>query len=207
MQTIRHKTEALLSVKNSRFESLLYPVSSREDAEKLIETIKHSRPKANHHCYAMRLNPLEPFEFAQDDGEPSGTAGQPILQRLQSAALFDVILFVVRTFGGVKLGRSGLIRAYGDAAQAALETVKPVALMRYKHFSILYPYSEESLIQSILHTYPVIIRDSQYREDVRLEVLCPVTYAGAFSSKVQSARHLIFRFDEGRDCIAPAISN
>ena len=113
--TIKDIFENEIIVNKSRFISFLYPCSSKEEVTKILNDLHQKYADATHICYAYRFK--VPFaEKAVDDGEPSGTAGRPILNVLQKKDLFDHAIFIVRYFGGVKLGAGGLVRAYSKVA-------------------------------------------------------------------------------------------
>lgn len=121
-QTIAHFSgEHLYKIKNSKFFSHAYPITSVEEIKKHLIQIKKEHYQARHWCYAWRIG-TDPIQYrANDDGEPSNTAGQPILGQLQSFEVTNTLLIVVRYFGGVKLGVGGLISAYRSAALLCLE--------------------------------------------------------------------------------------
>ncbi len=121
-QCIVASTEGLYKDKNSKFFSFAIPIFSIEDAKYNLKICKEIHPKANHHCYAYRMA-LDPNQYrAVDAGEPSYTAGKPILNVLDSKVLHNVIIIVARYFGGTLLGTSGLIHAYTQASEIALRT-------------------------------------------------------------------------------------
>lgn len=119
-RTIEDCAEGLYKEKGSRFISFAYPVSAEEQIREIIAELKDKYYDARHHCYAWRLGPDKTHFRANDDGEPSSTAGKPILGQIQSNGLTNVLIVVIRYFGGVKLGVSGLIHAYREAAADAL---------------------------------------------------------------------------------------
>ena len=127
-QTITQQTEGEYKEKGSKFIAFAFPTDSEEDAKKHLDEIRRMHHKARHHCWGYRLGLLNSVEKSSDDGEPSGTAGPPILGQIKKFDLHNVIVVVVRYFGGVKLGTGGLIRAYKTAAADALE--KAVFVMR-----------------------------------------------------------------------------
>jgi len=110
--TIDHPSEGLYKEKGSKFLAYLLPVKDEEEIAKQLLSVKKKHPKSRHVCYAYRLGPASELYRFNDDGEPSGSAGRPIYNELLSAKLTDVLLAVVRYFGGTKLGVSGLIKAY-----------------------------------------------------------------------------------------------
>lgn len=118
--TLAAPAEAVYKEKSSKFLAYAYPVGDEEEIRGLIEVLRKRYYDATHHCYAWRLGPQGASFRANDDGEPSGTAGKPILGQLLSHELTDCLVVVVRYFGGTKLGVSGLIAAYREAAAAAI---------------------------------------------------------------------------------------
>lgn len=119
-KTISKPAEGFFKDKGSKFISFAYPVTSEDEIREHIQTLKKEHHSARHHCYAWRLG-YEKLQFrANDDGEPSSTAGKPILGQIQSFDLTDILIVVVRYFGGTLLGVSGLINAYRNAALDAI---------------------------------------------------------------------------------------
>ncbi len=138
--TIQKPATAEHKDRNSRFIAFAYPVETSEEAKEKLKALKKEHPKANHHCFAWRIG-LDGNNFrVSDDGEPSGTAGKPILGQIDSKGLVNVMIVVVRYFGGTLLGVPGLIQAYKTAASLALQLTpviqKPV-LVKY-HLSFDY---------------------------------------------------------------------
>ncbi len=126
--TIEKNSEGLYKEKGSKFLSYTYHVESVEEAKKLISGLKKEHHKARHVCYAYRIGPNAEIYRAADDGEPSGTAGKPILRCLEGRNLTNCMVAVVRYFGGTLLGTGGLVRAYKTAAIDALDKTEPIPL-------------------------------------------------------------------------------
>ena len=120
-KTIEFPAEGQYKEKGSRFIALAYPVRQEEEIRTIVAAIKEKYYDARHHCYAWRLGADKKLFRANDDGEPSSTAGKPILGQIQSHDLTDILIVVVRYFGGIKLGVSGLINAYREATADALQ--------------------------------------------------------------------------------------
>jgi uncharacterized YigZ family protein len=117
-RTLKEGASATLKVDGSRFLAEAVPVASRDEAEERIAAVRKREHRATHHCTAYRLGPEgDDFRY-DDDGEPSGTAGQPILRRIHARDLTNTLVVVTRYFGGTELGTGGLMQAYGDAAEA-----------------------------------------------------------------------------------------
>lgn len=177
-------------IKGSKFLSYISPADSTDAAEKYLEEIRSLHPTATHHCYAFRVDPGKLVEFSQDDGEPNGTAGPPILNVMRSSELINAIAIVVRYYGGTNLGKSGLIDAYGKATKQALENAKLKTIVPTQKFSITYPYNQQSAIDKLKHTFTLFEIDANYAEYVTLQVGCPVEEQSAVYKSLLSMEHL-----------------
>ena len=138
--TIAAPAEAIYKEKSSKFLTYAYPVHSEEEIRELLEVLYKRHYDATHHCYAWRMGPHGEQFRSNDDGEPSGTAGKPILGQLLSNALTDCLIVVVRYFGGTKLGVSGLISAYKESAAAVIEEAEIIEKTVDRVFTIEFPY-------------------------------------------------------------------
>ncbi|MFW5913732.1 MAG: YigZ family protein, partial [Bacillota bacterium] len=125
MQSIKRPVTHETIIKHSRFIAFLAPVFTKAEADKFIASIKSEHPDANHHCFAYIVGDEGIVQKAEDDGEPSKTAGVPMLETLKKNTLTNIVAVVVRYFGGIKLGAGGLIRAYGKSVSDALEKAVP----------------------------------------------------------------------------------
>jgi uncharacterized YigZ family protein len=123
-KTVQELVESSLTIKKSKFIGMLFPLHEEQEAESILASIRKQHPAARHHCFAYCLHANPVLERMSDDGEPSGTAGAPILKTLQGAALQDVMAVVVRYFGGTLLGTGGLVRAYSDAVKLCIEAAQ-----------------------------------------------------------------------------------
>lgn len=119
-RTVESEAEGLYKEKGSKFLAFVFPVSTEEQIREILTGLREKYYDARHHCYAWRLGAAKTHFRTNDDGEPSSTAGKPILGQIQSADLTDVLIVVVRYFGGTKLGVPGLINAYREAAADAI---------------------------------------------------------------------------------------
>jgi len=153
--------EADYRIKGSKFLSYLFPCEGQVSAEKHLGDIKSLHPAATHHCYAYRFGPGNCTESSQDDGEPAGTAGLPILNEMKSNQLMNAICIVVRYYGGSKLGKSGLIDAYSAAARMAIENASLKKITPTTVYKICYPYGQQPLIdktQAYIHPLRIWLR-------------------------------------------------
>lgn len=139
-KTILKSSEGLFKEKGSKFIAQVFHVETEEDCKEVLQSVKKTFHDARHHCYAYRLNPENEESRSNDDGEPSGTAGKPILNQLLSYELFNVMIVVVRYFGGTKLGVSGLINAYKTASREALQNAKIVTHYLTSNFLLQFEY-------------------------------------------------------------------
>lgn len=138
--TISAPSQAVFTEKRSRFLAFAFPVSSVEEVKEHVGALSKKYFDARHVCYAYMLGALRDVFRANDNGEPSGTAGKPILGQINSLQLTDVLVVVVRYFGGIKLGTPGLIAAYRAAAREALDNAEIITLHRMATVSFTYPY-------------------------------------------------------------------
>lgn len=196
MHTPVGKTEESFRTRGSRFLGYLIPANDRESFDQVLEEIVSEHPNATHHCYAWRIGTPHPEEFVQDDGEPGGTAGTPILNHLRAAGLTMAACIVVRYFGGTKLGKPGLIEAYGHTTQlcidrATLQPVTPVGLVR-----IQYAYPEQNLIDTWKNRYSLLEQQATYLDDVTLTLACPLSRFREFRTELHRAAHRLNEIEE-----------
>ena len=149
--TIEYSSEELLfKEKNSKFFGYAFPISSEDEVKPLIETLRKQHPNAGHFCYAYQIG-TDAFTYrANDDGEPSNTAGMPIYGQIQSFSLTNLLIVVVRIFGGVKLGVGGLISAYKTTAQLVLESCAIAEKTIDIHFTISFDYKNMNKVMRVI---------------------------------------------------------
>ena len=149
--TIEYSSEELLfKEKNSKFFGYAFPISSEDEVKPLIETLRKQHPNAGHFCYAYQIG-TDAFTYrANDDGEPSNAAGMPIYGQIQSFSLTNLLIVVVRIFGGVKLGVGGLISAYKTTAQLVLESCEIVEKTIDIHFAISFDYKNMNKVMRVI---------------------------------------------------------
>lgn len=132
--------EVLFKDRKSKFYGYAYPIASNDAIKPILEKLKYKHPSANHFCYAWQLGVENPSYRANDDGEPNNSAGMPIYGQIQSYELTNVLVVVVRVFGGTKLGVGGLIQAYRETARIAIEASTKIALVQKSRFQISFEY-------------------------------------------------------------------
>ena len=140
--TIESRTEGLYKEKGSKFLAFAFPVSSEEDIKKFQEELRTKYYDARHHCFAWVLGLDNQRWRANDDGEPAHSAGDPILGQIRSFELTNVLIVVIRYFGGTKLGVGGLINAYKTASEEALTQAKKVEVFETKHLTVKFSYED-----------------------------------------------------------------
>lgn len=171
-QTLENPSEGFYKEKGSKFIALALPVQTIEDFKMQLEMIRKQYHDARHHCYAYRLGP-EPWESRQnDDGEPSGTAGKPIYGQIQSFGLTNIMVVVVRYFGGVKLGTGGLIQAYKTSARDAINNGKIITLTWNTMLNICFDYVNMDPVMRIIRDEGarIISQESAEKCAISLEV-------------------------------------
>lgn len=149
-KTITKPAEGVFRDRGSKFIGYAYPIRSEEEVKGIIQQLKSEHPKARHHCWALRLSPDRNVFRINDDGEPSGTAGRPILNTLLSQDLTNVLLVVVRYFGGTLLGVPGLINAYKTAAQEALTTAEVIEKTVNDQYQLRFDYLQLNAVMKVI---------------------------------------------------------
>lgn len=149
-KTITSSSQGLYKEKGSRFNSFAFPVSDQEEIKTLIDKIRKEHHEARHHCYAYMIGHERIIWRVNDDGEPSGTAGRPILGQINSYSLTNILIVVSRYFGGTLLGISGLINAYRTAAASAIQNAELIEKTLQEYYEITYPYISMNDVMRIL---------------------------------------------------------
>ncbi|MCA6220515.1 MULTISPECIES: IMPACT family protein [Photorhabdus] len=174
-------------IKKSRFITLLEHTGGVDEAKAFIQQIKAQYPDARHHCWAFVAGAPDDSQQLgfSDDGEPSGTAGKPILSQLMGNNIGEITAVVVRYFGGIKLGTGGLVRAYGSGAQQALKLLETKYKVPQKLCSLQCEYAHISMIEQLLQKSSGQIISSEYAENVTLRISLPTTLVGEVGDKLR----------------------
>lgn len=158
--TIKSPVEnILLKEKGSKFIGFAFPVDDEEDLKKSLQKIREEHPKATHHCYAFRLGMKGENYRANDDGEPSGSAGLPIYNQLLAHEITNVLVIVVRYYGGTKLGVSGLVKTYKESAKITLEEAEIITKELESEIEISFNFSQQNQIFTLLNKFDGRILD------------------------------------------------
>ncbi len=165
--TITEKTKVEITVKRSKFIANLYYVSTIEEAEKILKEVRKKYFDAKHNCFAYRIiNENSIVERASDDGEPSGTAGAPMLKILQKGNLANVLIVVTRYFGGILLGTGGLVRAYSDSLQEAINSALKEEMVLGEEVEVSMLYSDLDSFKHYCKNNKINILSIEYKENV-----------------------------------------
>ena len=169
-KSIAEPAEGLFKDNGSRFIALAYPVETEAEVKEIVQRLKKEYHDARHHCYAWRLGlDGEPWR-ANDDGEPSGSAGRPILGQIDSAGLSDILVVVVRYFGGIKLGIPGLIRAYKTSTADALASARVIEKVAGHWYTLHFPYDSLPAVMKLAKDMDLPQRNQSFLSECTLEV-------------------------------------
>ncbi|WP_341890252.1 IMPACT family protein [Variovorax sp. YR752] len=182
--TLAQPVHSELLIKKSRFIGCVQPVPDRAAALAVVASLRAEHPGAAHVCWALMAGGQS---AANDDGEPGGTAGRPMLEVLRHQQVEGALATVVRYFGGVKLGAGGLVRAYTDAIAQALLGATLVPLVRLRHLQCAVPYALEGLVRRELTAIGAVLEDVQHGDDVRFAFALSAPEADAFIARLDDA--------------------
>lgn len=183
--TIDGPSEGSYKELGSKFLAFAYPVISEEEVKTKLEVLKKKYFDARHHCFAWVLGEDKSKYRAFDDGEPNHSAGDPILGQIKSKNLTNVLIVVVRYFGGVKLGVGGLIQAYKTAAEDALNSASIIEREVTHSVSLLYPYESTTDIMRLVKEFELVIIRQEFLEDCVLQAAVKRKFFDSFKSKVE----------------------
>lgn len=185
-RTLARDAHGEIEEKNSRFLARIAPVTDEAGARAVIEAERRTHHDARHHCSAFILGADGRIERSNDDGEPAGTAGTPMLDVLRGSGFRDVTAVVTRWFGGTKLGAGGLVRAYGDAVRAALEDARPRERQLVTLHSLAVPHAEAGRVENDLRAAGFVVTGTDYAELATVRVATPPDQQDALTTLVAS---------------------
>ena len=183
-KSIPAPAEGLFKDNGSRFISFAFPVETEEEIKDIVAELKKKYHDARHHCYAYRLGYMGDRFRANDDGEPSGSAGRPILGQIDSRGLSDVLVVVVRYFGGIKLGIPGLIRAYKTSTAEALDNAGTVEKIAGKWFRIDFGYGAMNQVMKVLKDMDLRQKDQDFGNECSLKAWVRLSMEDDFKDRL-----------------------
>ena len=186
-KSISGPAEGLYKEKGSKFFAFAYPVVSEEEVRAALEKIRKEYYDARHHCYAYRLGLSGDVWRYNDDGEPSSTAGRPIYGQILSRELSDVLIVVVRYFGGIKLGVPGLIRAYKAAAADALDHAEVVEKVASEGFAVIFDYAAMDRVMRVLKDMGIAPSRYTAEDACRMEMRVRLRDVDRFRQRMEDA--------------------
>ena len=179
--------EAEISEKKSRFIAHIAPAQTEEEAQAFVEKIKKQYWDARHNCWAYSVGEIQPTLRCSDDGEPSGTAGKPMLEVITGEEIHNVVAVVTRYFGGTLLGTGGLIRAYTKSTQEGIKESTVIEKCLGQKISLTCDYTTSGKIQYITATDKIPVLDTIYTDNVTFEMIIPVEELGMVEKKFMEA--------------------
>jgi len=182
--SIASVSEGLFKDNGSRFIAKAYPVETEEQVKVIVDDLKKEYHDARHHCYAYRLGLGGEKYRANDDGEPSGSAGRPILGQIDSAGLSDVLIVVVRYFGGIKLGIPGLIRAYRSSSADALNNARVIEKVASRKYMVRFPYLAMNQVMKLVKDMSLVQEGQDFGEECSFVLTVRLTLLESFSERL-----------------------
>lgn len=193
--TIEAASEGIFRDRGSKFLSYAYPLASEQDIKRIVTELKKEHPKANHHCWAMRWSTDRSVFRLNDDGEPSGTGGRPILNTLLSGNLTNIAVVVVRYFGGTLLGVPGLINAYRSATELALDTATIIQKTVNDVYTIAFDYLQMNEVMRVIKDDNLQILDQQFDNSCTIQVSIRKMQVNPAVSKLQKLSSVKIKYD------------
>jgi uncharacterized YigZ family protein len=168
-RTIKQRSEGIFRDRGSKFKAFAFPVYTLDEIKKTLAELRKEYHDARHHCYAYRLGAAKEIFRANDDGEPSGSAGNPILGQIRANDLSNILIVVVRYFGGTLLGVGGLINAYRTAAANAIQNAIIITAAEQDEIRINFPYSMMNEIMKIIRDEGMKIQEQDFAENCQIK--------------------------------------
>jgi len=194
-RTVQTQSEGLYKDKGSKFFAFIYPITAETDIKPIILKLKSEHPKANHHCWAMRLTPDRSVFKLNDDGEPSGTAGRPILNTLLSRDLTNILVVVVRYFGGTLLGVPGLINAYKQATEDALDQATIIEKTVNDIYTINFNYLQMNDVMRLVKEEDVAILNQQFDNDCSIQISIRKMQVSTVLAKLDKLEGVVAKYE------------
>jgi uncharacterized YigZ family protein len=194
-KTIEKPVEnVLLKEKGSKFIGFAYPVNNEEELKKALEKMKAEHPKATHHCYAFRIGLNGENYRANDDGEPSGSAGLPIYNQLLANEITNTLVVSVRYYGGTKLGVSGLVKAYKESAKLTLEEANIVVKELEIEIKIQFNFNQQNIIFTLLSKYDAKIVNFDSQEKASIIANIKLKHQNEIAESLKNIQFVDYKF-------------
>jgi len=184
----------LLKEKGSKFIGFAYPINNEEELRNILEKIRAEHPKATHHCYAYRMGLSGENYRANDDGEPSGSAGLPIYNQLLANEITNVIVIVVRYYGGTKLGVSGLVKTYKESAKMTLEEANTIIKELEIDIQIRFNFNQQNIIFTLLSKFDAKIVNFDSREKAAITAKIKLKHREAIAEALKNIQFVDYKF-------------
>ncbi|MDN4013468.1 YigZ family protein [Chryseobacterium gambrini] len=196
-KTIESAVEnTLLKEKGSKFLGFAFPVNNEEELKHALEKIRAEHPKATHHCYAFRIGLNGENYRANDDGEPSGSAGLPIYNQLLANEITNVLVISVRYYGGTKLGVSGLVKAYKESAKITLEEANIITKELETTVEIQFNFNQQNIIFTLLSKYDAKVLQFDANENCIVTASLKLSQKESISEKLSEMQYVSFTFKD-----------
>lgn len=197
--TIKQDGDYEITIKKSSFICHLRRIENEDQAKQYIQAIKKEHWKANHNCMAYVLGENQEIQRSSDDGEPSGTAGVPMLEVLKVKELKNVLAVVTRYFGGTKLGAGGLIRAYSSSVSEAIEHVGLVEGKLQQELIVTLDYASHGKLEHFLDTHPeYTLNNTDFSDTVSLSIMVDESDVSTFTEQLTNLLNAKFTFEKGK---------
>ena len=193
--TIKAPSEGLFKDKGSKFISYAFPVTTEDEIKEKVDILKKKYYDARHHCYAYVLGAERAMFRSNDDREPSGTAGKPILGQLNSQNLTNILVVVVRYFGGTLLGTSGLINAYKEATISALQNSQVIKKIVTELYYINFQYEATNEVMKIVKDYNLFVTDQHFGSECSLFAKIGVAEKEIILTKLNKIESVSLKYD------------
>lgn len=196
-QTIAKSVEnILLKEKGSKFIGFAFPVSNEFELKTSLDKIREEHPKATHHCYAFRLGLTGENYRANDDGEPSGSAGLPIYNQLLANNITQILLIVVRYYGGTKLGVSGLVKAYKETAKLTLEEAEIITKELESIVEISFDFNQQNVIFTLLNRLHAEVKNFDAAEKCIITATIKISQKESISEQLSEMQNISYKFSD-----------
>jgi uncharacterized YigZ family protein len=188
--------DILLKEKGSKFIGFAFPVNNEKELKTALENLKEEHPKATHHCYAFRIGINGENYRANDDGEPSGSAGLPIYNQLLAHNLTNVLVVIIRYYGGTKLGVSGLVKTYKESTKYTLVHAEIITKELETELKIQFKFSQQNIIFSLLNKFDAKVLNFDAQEDCMITAKLNLSEKEKISELLSEIQYVNFKFLE-----------